>query len=134
MAGRFHVRPSYGGPRKLDNALRLRWSGHQWEKELMEHGPVIFGAGNAHDHEAFSVRVQCALPGLIRSTLYCRPQRVLRDSETLMRRIDELHAAHINRAAGRWNSLRPSLSGLDEWVHLMPKTRHEPEYSDSMAL
>jgi putative transposase len=47
------------------------------------------------DHEVLSVRQQCALLGLNRSTLYYQPQRESEETETLMRRIDELHTAHI---------------------------------------
>jgi putative transposase len=47
------------------------------------------------DHESLSVREQCQLLGLNRSTLYYRPQPVDTEADTLMRRIDELHTAHI---------------------------------------
>ena len=47
------------------------------------------------DHKELSVREQCELLRLYRSTLYYRPRPVPQDSEALMRRIDELHTAHI---------------------------------------
>ena len=47
------------------------------------------------DHETLSVREQCVLLGLHRSTLYYRPQTIAGETNTLMRRIDELHTAHI---------------------------------------
>ena len=46
-------------------------------------------------HEHLSVREQCMLLGLNRSTLYYRPRSIDAETETLMRRIDELHTAHI---------------------------------------
>ena len=47
------------------------------------------------DHEELSVREQCDLLGLRRSTLYYRPRPAAQENEELMRRIDELHTAHI---------------------------------------
>ncbi|HKK49579.1 MAG TPA: IS3 family transposase, partial [Alkalispirochaeta sp.] len=41
------------------------------------------------------MREQCQLLGLNRATLYYRPQPVDTEADTLMRRIDELHTAHI---------------------------------------
>jgi len=47
------------------------------------------------DHDQLSVRQQCDLLGLNRATLYYRPQREDEEVLTLMRRVDELHTAHI---------------------------------------
>lgn len=47
------------------------------------------------DHGKLSVREQCDLLGLNRATLYYRPQRESEEVLTLMRRIDEIHTAHI---------------------------------------
>ena len=47
------------------------------------------------DHEYLSMREQCRLLGLNRSTLYYRPQRIDTKTDTLMRRIDEVYTAHI---------------------------------------
>jgi len=47
------------------------------------------------DHKRLSVREQCELLGLHRSTLYYQRRPVPRENEALMRRIDELHTAHI---------------------------------------
>ncbi len=47
------------------------------------------------DHEQLSVREQCDLLGFHRSTLYYQPRPVPQENERLMRRIDELHTAHI---------------------------------------
>jgi len=47
------------------------------------------------DHEELSVREQCMLLGLNRSTLYYAPRKIDKEADTLMRRIDELHTAHI---------------------------------------
>ena len=47
------------------------------------------------DHDELSVREQCMLLGLNRSTLYYAPRKTDNETETLMRRIDELHTAHI---------------------------------------
>ena len=47
------------------------------------------------DHERLSVRRQCDLLGLNRATLYYRPQRESEEVLTLMRRIDEIHTAHL---------------------------------------
>ena len=47
------------------------------------------------DHEQLSVRQQCDLLGLNRATLYYRRQREQEEVLTLMRRVDEIHTAHI---------------------------------------
>lgn len=47
------------------------------------------------EHERLSVREQCVLLGLHRSTLYYQPRKADRDTDQLMKRIDELHTAHI---------------------------------------
>ena len=41
------------------------------------------------------MREQCRLLGPNRSTLYYRPHRIDTENDTLMRRIDEIHTAHI---------------------------------------
>ena len=53
------------------------------------------------DHKELSVREQCELLRLYRSTLYYRPRAVPQDNEALMRRVDELHTAHITWEVGR---------------------------------
>lgn len=64
------------------------------------------------DHERLSIREQCMLLGVNRSTLYYRPQKVDRDTDRLMKRIDELHTAHIT-----WGSrkIRDALR-LEGWT------------------
>jgi len=47
------------------------------------------------DHDGLPVHEQCQLFGLNRSTLFYRPQPADTETDTLMRRIDELHTAHI---------------------------------------
>ena len=47
------------------------------------------------DHEQLSVRQQCDLLGLNRATLYYRRQCEQEEVLTLMRRVDEIHTAHI---------------------------------------
>jgi len=47
------------------------------------------------NHNTLSVREQCELLGLHRSTLYYQPRPKPQENEVLMRRIDELHTAHI---------------------------------------
>jgi putative transposase len=63
------------------------------------------------DHGKLSVREQCTLLGLHRSTLYYQPRPVPPENEVLMRRIDELHTAHIT-----WGSrkIRDALR-LEDW-------------------
>ena len=51
------------------------------------------------DHEELSVREQCELLRLHRSTLYYQPRPVPQENEALMRRMDELHTAHITRGS-----------------------------------
>jgi putative transposase len=51
------------------------------------------------DHRRLSARQQCDLLGLNRATLYYRPQREREEVLALMRRIDELHTAHITRGS-----------------------------------
>jgi len=51
------------------------------------------------EHEELSVREQCELLGLHRSTLYYQRRPQQQENETLMRRIDELHTAHITRGS-----------------------------------
>lgn len=46
-------------------------------------------------HEQLSVREQCRLLGLNRSTLYYQPVPDTEENERLMRRIDEIHTEHI---------------------------------------
>lgn len=47
------------------------------------------------DHEMLSVREQCNLLGLNRSSLYYQPRQDSDVTDMLMRRIDEIHTAHI---------------------------------------
>ena len=47
------------------------------------------------DHEGMSVREQCELLGLHRSTLYYQRSPMAEESKQLMRRIDYLDAAHV---------------------------------------
>lgn len=47
------------------------------------------------EHKELSVREQCELLGLHRSTLFYQPRPRPQENEALMRRIDELHTAHI---------------------------------------
>lgn len=47
------------------------------------------------EHKKLSVREQCELLGLHRSTRYYQPRPQRQENETLMRRIDELHTARI---------------------------------------
>ena len=64
------------------------------------------------NHDELSVREQCMLLGLNRSTLYYAPREIDKESDTLMRRIDELHTAHIT-----WGSrkIRDALR-LEGWA------------------
>ena len=64
------------------------------------------------DHDELSVREQCMLLGLNRSTIYYAPRQIDKESDTLMRRIDELHTAHIT-----WGSrkIRDALR-LEGWA------------------
>jgi putative transposase len=64
------------------------------------------------DHGELSVREQCMLLGLNRSTLYYRPRHIGSETDRLMRRIDELHTAHIT-----WGSrkIRDALR-LEGWA------------------
>ena len=47
------------------------------------------------NHEALSLREQCRLLGVHRSTLYYQPQAIGKETDALMRRIDELHTGEI---------------------------------------
>ncbi|NBC29459.1 MAG: IS3 family transposase [Spirochaetes bacterium] len=64
------------------------------------------------NHDELSVREQCLLLELNRSTLYYAPRKIGTETDTLMRRIDELHTAHIT-----WGSrkIRDALR-LEGWV------------------
>ena len=64
------------------------------------------------NHDELSVREQCILLGLNRSTLYYAPRKIDNETDTLMRQIDELHTAHIT-----WGSrkIRDALR-LEGWA------------------
>jgi len=63
------------------------------------------------NHNKLSVRGQCELLGLHRSTLYYQPRSKLQENEALMRRIDELHTAHITCGSRK---IRDALR-LEDW-------------------